>query len=226
MKLSQLFSFAMILFLTSCIGDDFVEDFVSPQIRVAGSPAIVTADTLYQLQITFFNNVGQPEEVAFSFRSSNEDVLTVDASGLVTTLSEGSSLITISTDYADEVVEEVIQVIVASETVTAVPLAGSGTISTTSSYELSGSFTMTTTDTGVRIELSSDYVASTALPGLYIYLTNNKSTNIGALEIARVQVFEGAHIYDIPNVSVDDYSHILYFCKPFGVKVGDGQINI
>jgi len=47
-----------------------------------------------------------------------------------------------------------------------------------------------------------------------------------AYEIGPVTVFQGAHFYDLPStISIFDYSYILYWCKPFEVKVGEGQIQ-
>ena len=46
-----------------------------------------------------------------------------------------------------------------------------------------------------------------------------------ALEIGAVETFNGAHSYVIENTDISEYEFILYFCKPFVVKVGDGQIN-
>jgi len=61
---------------------------------------------------------------------------------------------------------------------------------------------------------------------LYVYLTNNPSTTAGALEIGKVTVFEGTHIYTIEgDIPLNQYNYLLYFCKPFNVKVGDGEIG-
>ena len=103
--------------------------------------------------------------------------------------------------------------------------AKSGQITTTSSYALSGDFSLTAENNDLVLAFDENYNASTALPGLYIYLTNNPSTISGALEIGKVQTFSGVHSYTIPNVDINEYSHVLYFCKPFNVKVGDGEIE-
>ena len=44
---------------------------------------------------------------------------------------------------------------------------------------------------------------------------------------AHVTVFSGAHSYQIVNAGIDitTYDYLLYYCKPFVVKVGDGKIN-
>ena len=90
---------------------------------------------------------------------------------------------------------------------------------------MTGHFTLSVNDDKLLIDIQDDYRASTALPGLFVYLTNNPNTTVGALEIGAVQVFSGAHSYELENVDINDYNYLLYFCKPFNVKVGDGEIN-
>ena len=102
----------------------------------------------------------------------------------------------------------------------------SGSIRTTSSYVLSGDFVIRDNGNGgITISFVDDYEASTALPGLYVYLTNNPNTTAGAKEVGKVRVFNGAHEYTVDDASLFTYSHLLYYCKPFNVKVGDGAIN-
>jgi hypothetical protein len=99
-------------------------------------------------------------------------------------------------------------------------------LQTTSSYELKGDFVLKEEGGVLKLSFASNYQASTALPGLFIYLTNNPSTSSGAFEIGAVTEFEGAHSYDLPNsIDLMDYEYVLYFCKPFNAKVGDGQFN-
>jgi hypothetical protein len=100
-----------------------------------------------------------------------------------------------------------------------------GVIETTSFYTLTGTFEITETDTGIRIDIGEDYEASESLPGLYIYLGNNPNSIGNAVEIQGVQVFAGAHSYEVEGVGINDYDFLLYWCKPFGVKVGDGKIE-
>jgi hypothetical protein len=103
----------------------------------------------------------------------------------------------------------------------------SGIITSSSSYELGGSFVLKKTAAGnTELSFGSDYVASTALPGLYVYLTNNRNSIASAYEIGRVEVFKGEHKYDLgTSVGLTDYRFVLYYCKPFNVKVGDGEIK-
>ena len=100
-----------------------------------------------------------------------------------------------------------------------------GTFVTTSSYRLEGSFTLSANGEDVILEVGDDSVASTSLPDLYVYLTNNPNSVNGALEVGPVEIFEGEHSYTISDVGLNDFSHLLYWCKPFTIKVGEGEIK-
>jgi len=114
--------------------------------------------------------------------------------------------------------------VVDSETVET-PTERTGSLRTTSSYTLQGNFTLSESENGVILSIDESYVTDDVLPGLYIYLTNNPNSVADALVIQEVTVFEGAHSYEVEDVGLNDYSHVLYFCKPFNVKVGDGKFD-
>ncbi len=105
----------------------------------------------------------------------------------------------------------------------------SGTINSTSSYPLGGDFTISEQQDGsLLISIASNYTADQRLPGLYVYLSDFTNSTVNAYEIGAVSVFSGSHTYTIPanaNVGIDDFQYLLYFCKPFRVRVGHGTIN-
>ena len=100
-----------------------------------------------------------------------------------------------------------------------------GKIISTSNYHLEGNFRYEHNGEQIILSIDNSYNASTALPGLYIYLGNNPSTVSDAYEIGAVEVFSGAHDYVLPeSIQLMDYKYILYWCKPFNVKVGEAEI--
>jgi len=102
----------------------------------------------------------------------------------------------------------------------------SGVVNSTTSYELTGHFVLSQTENnGLLLDFQNNYVADDGLPGLYIYLSNNPNSISDAYEIGMVTTFSGAHNYTIVDVGLLDYNYILYYCKPFNVKVGHGNIN-
>jgi hypothetical protein len=211
---------------TGCIGDDIIEDFVEPRLRILSPPSQLAVGDTTTLSFTFLDETGQEATVTPSYTTSNSAVATVNDDGQVITLAEGEVDIVVWADYIGQSYADTASIVVTMDSIIIdEPEQRSGIVSTTSSYVLSGNFTITETDGGLTITFAEDYIADRALPGLYVYLTNNTATTRDAHEIGAVRVFDGAHSYVVEGVGIDDFSDILYFCKPFNVKVGDGAIT-
>ncbi len=218
--------FVLILIsLNSCIGDDFLEDARDPEVRITTIVDTLGVNASLQLEYMYLNNVGVEEFISVDWRTSDDDIAIINNQGLITGVSIGTVEVTAEVEIDEGLISDTISVIVGAETVTN-SIELSGVIETTSSYKLTGDFTIAEQDqTNLLLSFDNEYCASAALPGLYIYLSNNPNSISDAFEIGEVDVFEGAHNYVINNVGIMDFSHIVYFCKPFNVKVGDGEIN-
>ena len=220
--------FSFILFsISGCIGDDIIFDTVPEAVRILNPVDSLTVGNTHQFEARFTNNIGQVEEQNVLWSSSNSTIITVDDTGLATALAEGKANLTAEVLLGGQApVSDAIEVVVSKEEVTGNPSEErSGAIRTTSSYLLEGSFTLRQDGNDIVLEFADNYRASTSLPGLYVYLTNNPSTSNNAFEIGRVETFEGAHSYRISGVGLNEYDYLLYWCKPFSVKVGDGEIR-
>lgn len=229
MKNSILFALLLSSLLWSCIGDDFINDFVEPEIRLNTTPDSLTIDSTFRYSARYFNNVGVETTVSFDWLSSDPAVASVDALGNVTAHTLGT--VEISASYSDGMnTASAMSMLHTAETpITIVPEEPDtlvGRVETTTFYELEGDFTLREDlDEGtIVLSFVDDYRADTALPGLYVYLSNNPNSTANAYEIGEVTTFSGAHQYTIPEVAIDQYAYVLYFCKPFNVKVGDGEI--
>lgn len=223
-------SVLVILILSSCIKDDILEDFVQPEIRISGSIDTLGVDSVFSYRARFLNNIGQDEDVEFTWTSSDESIATVNG-GQVRGVAEGSATITASFFYPEENLEvSSSETVVVGEAILPPPVEEplrtiDGEIVTTTFYPLSGDFQFIEEEDGITIDIASNYIADNNLPGLYIYLSNNRNSIAGALEISEVTQFSGAHSYSVPEVEFEDYSFIVYFCKPFNVKVGEAELN-
>lgn len=219
-----LVAITLVLFASACIKDDFVDDFVEPTLKITNPIDSIAKDSLYQFEVMYLNNIGIKEQVNANWNSSNTSVLSIDQNGLANAIMLGSSTISVEYDNGTNLLKDSINVGVGLSTSVPNPMVKSGMVNSTSSYTLTGSFELKENGNDLILEFASDYVASTSLPGLFIYLTNNPNSTSGAYEIGAVQIFSGAHSYNIPNTGINDHTHVLYFCKPFNVKVGDGEI--
>jgi len=228
MKTKYLFYLLSIVFvINSCIGEDVINDFVEPELRILNPVASIATAETYQMDISFFNAIGQQEEAAINWTSTNEAIATISSSGLLLGIAEGTTTIIASVNLDNgTVLEESLAITITQNTTVFDPIVKSGTIVTTSSYILSGTFTLAEQENSndLLLSVNGDYVADTALPGLYLYLTNNPSSVANALNLGSVSVFNGAHQYTIPETGINDFSHLLYWCEPFSVKVGDAEI--
>ena len=222
--MEKLLLFAVLLTLAGCIGDDIVDDFVPPAMKITNPVDTLGLGETWQFEAMFTNNIGREEALPVIWSANKPDVLSMSAAGLATGVAKGTATVAAEVNYNGELVRAELEVVVAEETVVS-PNSKSGDIKTTSSYELKGSFVITTEGNGIKISVADDYKASTALPGLYVYLGNNPNSIADALEISMVQIYSGAHSYLVEGVGLNDYSHILYWCKPFNVKVGEGEIK-
>ena len=203
-------------------GDENTET-VTPTLEITNLISEIFEQTSHQIEVNFQdgNQNAAPE---LNWTSSDETVLEVDENGLITAVSAGLATITVSTLVSDTLISVVnsIQVVaLVMETITSY----SGNLETKSGYTLEGTFSLSKTEDGLLLELGEDYPASSTLPGLYVYLSNNRNTTAQAYEIGAVSVFSGAHSYQLPtSIGLMDYQYILYWCKPFNVKVGEAKI--
>ncbi len=214
------------LCLTACIQDDIIFDTVEETVRITARVDTLAVGDTYQFEARFTNNIGEEENRTMEWHSTNSEILSINESGEAMGLKKGQVSVVASVNVDNiKLVSDTVRVTVDEETVENSDNEKGGSIQTTSSYVLEGTFKMSLTGGEVVIEFEEDYKASRSLPGLYLYLTNNPNSTANALEIGKVQVFEGTHTYTISGIGLDDYTHLLYFCKPFRVKVGDGEIE-
>jgi hypothetical protein len=225
--------FLPLFLLQSCIGEDLINDFVDERVTIVNPIDSLEVGKTYTFQARFFNNAGLENALPIKWSSSDPLIASVTDQGLVTGLKAGPVKIIAKAQLtAEKTVADTVKIQVANKKTSGGGTTGntvlrSGTIRSTSNYALKGDFSISRNATGnLVISLSEFYVADTNLPGLYVYLTNNPSTAKDAYEIGKVTVFKGAHSYVLPtSIELNSYSHILYWCKPFSVKVGDGAIK-
>lgn len=275
-----------LLFL-ACIGEDFVDDYVDPNLRITKAIISIREGLSYQFEALFFDESGREVnnptlewsaipptaveiqsdgtlkaletgnvlltvstiglqgdtiEASFSFEitttstevsSSTTDTATTTTDTATSTTEASTSTTDTATsntssstdsnndnnDSTDEEGEE------ADNGIVVAPQFFEGQIRTTSSYTLVGNFRYEHNGTQIILSLDDAYRASSSLPGLYLYLTNNPNSPEDGYEVGAVSVFSGEHSYTLPaSIGLMDYKYLLYWCKPFRVKVGDAQL--
>jgi hypothetical protein len=202
-----------------------MENTVSPTINISNGISQITAQSQFQLEVEYRDSSGNIATAPNStWESSNPSVIEVDQNGVLMALSAGTVTVTVSVQVSNTLIHS-INVITVIEPIVIMESSLSGNLETKSSYTLEGSYTLTKTDDALILSLGDDYKASSSLPGLYLYLSNNNNTTSQAYEVGAVSVFNGAHSYQLPSsIGLMDYQYILYWCKPFNVKVGEAKI--
>ncbi len=213
------------ILLFSCIGDDIVFDTVEPTLRINTTIDTLAINSSFQFEYQYLNNIGVEEEIAVQWESSDPSIVQINPEGIAEGLDVGAATISATATTENGVLIDRRDIVVGASTVISSSTERSGEIRTTTFYTLEGDFVLRQNGANAILDIAENYRASSSLPGLYVYLTNNPNTTANAIEISAVDIFAGAHSFDIPNVDINDYEYVLYFCKPFNVKVGDGQIN-
>lgn len=207
--------------LSGCIGTDILDDTIDSEIIILNPVQSIQIGTSYPFMAEYRNMAGMPEDIPLSWDSSNDSVIRIDSMGIASAIQEGESLITVMGEGMEANI-----LVMAGESTAGELNHRTATLVTSSSYPLSGTASLTKTKMGLLVSLDSNFRTTSALPGLYIYLSNNVSTTNNAYEIGRVNAFSGAQQYvinDIENILA--YKYILFFCKPFVVPVGHGELN-
>jgi hypothetical protein len=214
------------LIVWSCIGEDLVFDEVAPEVRISQPISNFQINTSHQFEYVLLNNVGM-EAMAdqISWSTSNASKVIINQQGEAMALDYGEVTITLTASLQGVEVDTSLTFSITDNPTAFVEEDRGGSINTTTSYDLSGDFTMRTESDELVISFQSNYVADDGLPGLYVYLTNNPNSPNGGYEIGPVQVFNGSHEYRINDVGLYDYNYLFYYCKPFKVKVGHGAIE-
>ena len=220
-------SLLLLIGVSSCIKDDIIDDYVQPRLNITSSvKELAKGDTFY-FEAQFLNNIGLREEINPEWISSDTSIISFSDSGIAFGKTKGDAVVMAKhfDSFENEWFSDTAYVTISDETIIDNEKK-SGTVRTTSQYTLQGDFEVEQLENGNLLRsFAANYEASDNLPGLFVYLTNNPNTTNGALEIGRVTTFSGEHSYEIENVNINDYSTLLYFCKPFNVKVGDGTIQ-
>jgi hypothetical protein len=213
----------IVLFLISCINDDFINDTVEPELRITSTIQELGVGDQFQFEKVYLNNIGQEEIVDFFWTSSDPSILSITESGLATAITAGDVQVSVTTIIEGSQLTETVPVTVGQETIASASFI-TGVIETTTFYDLEGTFTLSQDGEDLFLEIDENYLATSALPGFYVYLSNNRNSIAGAKEISEVTVFQGAHNYTIPDTGLNEYAFIVYYCKPFNVKVGEAVL--
>ncbi|HBH22545.1 MAG TPA: hypothetical protein DDY13_03895 [Cytophagales bacterium] len=211
----------LFLLTMGCIGTDIVDDAVPAKVVIQNPIDTLKVGESYQFKARYTDESGEIVNVPISWESANDDIISITADGLATAEMQGSTMVTASHDTAGDTLY-----LVAGERTTASVSLRTADLMTSSTYPLKGSAELEEKDDGaLELRFGTDFKTTSALPGLYVYLSNNLNSTANAYEIGAVDQFEGAQTYPIDAaVGINDFDYVLFYCKPFNVPVGEGLL--
>ncbi|MDN5203206.1 DM13 domain-containing protein [Fulvivirgaceae bacterium BMA10] len=211
----------MLVIVSGCIGTDFIEDvLIPPRVVISAKVDSLKVGESFQFVGEYYDSLGEEKPRQIAWQSSDANIISVDNTGLATALSEGDITITASVGNVMDVI-----MVNAGQVTSEVATERTGSFRGNFDYDVQGTFTLKEVDGSLVLEFSSNFTASRG-PGLYIYLSNSQSSVGGGVELGKLKANSGEQSYDVPaSVELNDYNHVLVYCKPFGVAFGVGTFN-
>jgi hypothetical protein len=210
------------LALSSCIGTDIKEELDVPE-EVAISTAIdsLAIGDSFSFAADHFDDFGERTGESIIWSSSDESIISINDTGLATALSPGNVYVRAWVGSTGDSVR-----VNAGQTTSVIAMARRGTLQGANNYRVVGSFSLTDQGDNLELTLSDDFSTSSG-PGLYVYLSNSSRRVTGGLEVGRLGRRSGAQTYTISksDAQLNTFSHIVIYCKPFGLAFGFGAFE-
>ncbi len=188
------------------------------QVEVSPADTSMTVGGNLQFLAIVRNVIDEPlAGRAVDWRSTDEAVATIDASGNVRGITPGSTTIIASVEGVDS----------APATLTVLPPSRSGGFQPRpgTGYNVAGAaFLEPRPEGGLQLRFGDTFVSSNG-PDLYVYLSSASSVNAGSLEVGALQSTRGAQTYVLPaGTAISDFDYVIIHCKPFNVTFGFARL--
>ena len=211
-----------VLALSNCIGTDIVEEVVVPEeVSITSSIDSLMVGDSFVFGADYFDMFGRRAEDPITWSSSDESVISITQAGLAMALSAGDAYIRAAVGNAIDSVK-----VNSGDVTSMVENVRMGMFQGLSSYNVEGVFTLTDTGDNLELTFGSDFRASNG-PGLFIYLSNASRSVNGGIELGALQSNSGTQTYVISKdrAQLNSYSHVVVYCRPFGVAFGFGEFD-
>jgi len=197
-------------------------DIASVAITPPSSSNLLPGETLQLSANTFNVNDEELEGKEITWASSNAGVASIDNTGLLTAIIDGSAQITAT---SEGVQSQPITIEIGNASV-----SKTGTFSGASGYTAEGTATLKEDNGVITLDLSADFRTSFAL-GTFIYLSNSTSgsgTRSGGLELGEI-TSNGAKSFDVTSknaaTALDTYQYVIVLCKPASITFGSAELK-
>lgn len=210
------------LALSSCIGTDIKEELEVPEeVTISEAVDSLSIGDSFQFAASHFDDFGLKTTENINWASTDPAIIEIDDTGLATAVTEGDIYIKA---WVGTVVDSV--QVNSGMTTTMMSSTRNGNLQGNSSYTVIGQFSLTDVGDNLELVFNSDFRASNG-PGLFVYLSNSSSNVTGGIEAGQLMSNSGSQTYVISkaDAQLNTYSHVIIYCKPFGVVFGFGAFN-
>lgn len=222
MKNSLYMIMLVILGVSSCIDTDIVEEVVVPEtVSITASVDSLMLGDSFTFAADFFDILGRRAEGTVNWSSSDATIIDINQEGVAMALTPGNVYISAAVGVARDSVR-----VNSGEVTSIMQIERMGMFRGLRNYSVEGTFTLIDTDDELELTFGSDFRSSNG-PGLFIYLSNSGTSVNGGIELGPIKANSGMQTYTISkeDAQLNSYSHVVVYCKPFGVSFGFGEFD-
>jgi len=200
-----------------------IQVFVTPKVSITNPAGGIIEGTSYDFDFSFTDDEGNtatPDSIEWD--SGDENVLTIDNEGVVTTVGSGTSRITLTVTYDGSTYDTDFNFIIQEN-----PNSNSGdetesfkgTLS--GGYGLKGGYEVKAEGDDLLIILDANYSINSSLPDGALFLSNANRPNDGSIRVWYGKShYKGPRTYTVENVGLRDYRYLVFWCIKFNTPVG------
>lgn len=185
----------------------------------------------HQFTATFMSFLGDSTTQDIVWSSSDPDIISIDAkTGLARGLATRTANIIASINSEELNLSDTIRIEVKASGTETILFERTGALQGSGGYALSGDMKLKENGDGSLIFSFADNFSFSGAPGPYLYLSNNPNSIANALEIGKLPTTRnpgtGAfEVGEIRGTNLNEYNYLVFWCKPFQVKLGSGELD-
>ncbi len=191
-----------------------------PEVSIVTFRSVFSVGNSFTFEADFIDETGAVvDEAPIVWSSTDEAVATVDESGLVNAISQGTSNIVATSGNVSAFIEITVE--------SMEEMRRSGELKGIRGYNYSGSFSLFVNAENQLILSFENVVLDRGAPGPYWYLSNQETGIANGIELGAAQSgnFEINVTERFPEVGINTFSNFVIWCKPFGIPLGVGEYD-
>lgn len=213
------------------ISDTLSIDVRSSIFEINEGIAVLGLGETHQFSVTFMSFLRDVTQQDIVWSSSNPDIISIDAkTGLARGLATRTANIIASINSEELNLSDTIRIEVKASGTETILFERTGALQGSGGYALSGDMKLKENGDGSLIFSFADNFSFSGAPGPYLYLSNNPNSIANALEIGKLPTTRNPgtgtfEVVEIRGTNLNEYNYLVFWCKPFQVKLGSGELG-